>query len=843
MRIVRTLGLLALAGAVPLAAQTGEMPCAAVKTTGFVPCDAPKDAVVLATADGGNMTEADLDEALRARRARLEQDVEDARRDALRDEIEDTLLRLEAGRRGVPLRDLYESEVLRKTPPPADDELKALYAKWSPRRPGTFDELRPVLRSQILADHRASRTAELAASLRERFPVTPGADPGAPGPASDVLATVGPEAITRASAASRLDAAAFRVRYNLFRDQRAALEKAAESKAPKKPASAGGATKGAADEPALHLVGLQPPPAPLAAPDLTGAPSRGPESARVTVVEYADFECPPCGKAWPMVDEALKPYGDRVRYVFRNYTMPFHPYAVGAAAAGRAAHAQGRFFPYADMLFRSQAALDDASLRTYAGRLGLDLGRFDADRARMVADVLVEKRLGAREGVRGTPALFVNGVWIESAQMNVAGIRAAVDAALANRVLAKVDGAPLGTADLDALLQKRIATVDAAVADARRAALEAEVADVRLHLEAERLGLSFRDFWEAEVLRKTPAVTDAEVNAGFERTKKWFPGRTVADLRPRLESISLAGKRGKREAEVAASLKERFPLVPGADPNAPGLAPDTVLATVGGRKVTASFAATRLDAAGYSVRRDLYYDELNAVQDLAQARLLKAEADRRGVTVESLEKDKVDVGQGHTVTFVAALPEAPALTLDVAGSRARGPADAAVTVVEYADFECPHCSKGWTAAEEALKPYGDRVRYAFRNFPLPFHEHALKAAEAGWAAAAQGRFFELAGLMFRNQEALDTPSLKKYAADAGCDPVRFAADLDSGRFAADVLLEQRGGERIAVDGTPMFFVNGVWLRWESTDVAGIRAAVDAALAKAGVAPPARAAAP
>lgn len=90
--------------------------------------------------------------------------------------------------------------------------------------------------------------------------------------------------------------------------------------------------------------------------------------------------------------------------------------------------------------------------------------------------------------------------------------------------------------------------------------------------------------------------------------------------------------------------------------------------------------------------------------------------------------------------------------------------------------------------------------------------------------------------MFRNQEALDVPSLKKYAAASGCDAARFAADVDGGRYTADVLLEERGAVRVGVVGTPMFYVNGVWLRWESTDVRGIRAAVDAALARAGAAP-------
>jgi protein-disulfide isomerase len=358
----------------------------------------------------------------------------------------------------------------------------------------------------------------------------------------------------------------------------------------------------------------------------------------------------------------------------------------------------------------------------------------------------------------------------------------------------------------DAERERRLAAVAAAVGDARRAALDAEISDVRLHLEAERRGLAFRDFWEAEVLGKTPPASDADLAAAFEQAKTWYPGKTAADLRPLLESVVLAGNRARREAELAASLKEAYPLVPGADPNAPVLSPGAVLATVGSRRITAASAGASLDVAGFAVRRDLHYD-----------------------AAEGAEKPP--------------LPESPVQALDLAGAAARGPSNAPVTVVEYADFECPHCSKAWEAAEEALKPYGGVVRYAFHNFPLPNHERAQKAAEAARAADAQGRFFEMARLMFRNQKALDDAALKRYAAEAGCDPARFAADLDSRRFRTDVLLEVRAGGRAGVDGTPTFFVNGRWLPWEAADVAGIRAAVDAALVKAGVAPAAPKAAP
>ena len=107
-----------------------------------------------------------------------------------------------------------------------------------------------------------------------------------------------------------------------------------------------------------------------------GSPSRGNPTAPVTVVEFADFECPPCGRMYPQLEEALETYGDRARVVFRQFPLAMHPHARRAAEASMAARAQGRFWELADRLFRNQKALDDASLRKYAVECGLDAERF-----------------------------------------------------------------------------------------------------------------------------------------------------------------------------------------------------------------------------------------------------------------------------------------------------------------------------------------------------------------------------------------------------------------------------------------------------------------------------------
>lgn len=150
---------------------------------------------------------------------------------------------------------------------------------------------------------------------------------------------------------------------------------------------------------------------------------------------------------------------------------------------------------------------------------------------------------------------------------------------------------------------------------------------------------------------------------------------------------------------------------------------------------------------------------------------------------------------------------------------------APVTIVEWGDFECPPCGIMAAVVDEAIRPYGPRVRYVFLQFPLTMHKSAWKAAEASLAAHAQGKFWEYAHVLFANQKALDVASLKKYAVQAGLDTKRFETDLDSGRFAAEVLDQKKRGIRAGVAGTPAFFVNGVQLGVEGYSVEGIRAAV------------------
>jgi protein-disulfide isomerase len=138
----------------------------------------------------------------------------------------------------------------------------------------------------------------------------------------------------------------------------------------------------------------------------------------------------------------------------------------------------------------------------------------------------------------------------------------------------------------------------------------------------------------------------------------------------------------------------------------------------------------------------------------------------------------------------------------------RGPANAKVTIVIFSDFECPFCSKVEGTLRSLEEQYRGKVRFAFRNHPLPFHSHARLAAKAALAAGEQGRFWEYHDTLFAHQDALTRPALERYAADLGLDLPRFRAALDEAVLDAALDADADDATRLHVQGTPTFFVNG-----------------------------------
>jgi protein-disulfide isomerase len=142
-----------------------------------------------------------------------------------------------------------------------------------------------------------------------------------------------------------------------------------------------------------------------------GSPARGPDAAQVTIVEFADFECPFCQRLAPEIDLLVGKRPDKVRFVYKFMPLSMHPRGEPAARAAIAAQAQGKFWEMHHQLFASGGHLEDGDLEGYAKAIGLDLARFRADvqapatKARLDAD----RKLADDLGVKGTPTIYING--------------------------------------------------------------------------------------------------------------------------------------------------------------------------------------------------------------------------------------------------------------------------------------------------------------------------------------------------------------------------------------------------------------------------------------------------
>jgi protein-disulfide isomerase len=207
-----------------------------------------------------------------------------------------------------------------------------------------------------------------------------------------------------------------------------------------------------------------------------------------------------------------------------------------------------------------------------------------------------------------------------------------------------------------------------------------------------------------------------------------------------------------------------------------------------------------------------------------------------GMFTHSTFFDEGGGGQPAVVAQPTAGPTPTVGPVDVSvdDDPALGPEDAPVTIVEFADFQCPYCATFNTQTlPQILSNYGDRVRFVYRDFPLTsLHANALKAAEASECADDQGAYWKYHDLLFQNQSALDDASLKGYAASLGLDTATFDDCLDSDKQQSEIQKDFQDGNTAGVQGTPSFFVNGMPLVG-AQPYSAFQAAIEAALKEAG----------
>ena len=151
--------------------------------------------------------------------------------------------------------------------------------------------------------------------------------------------------------------------------------------------------------------------------DAGKSPAKGPANAKVTIIEFSDFQCPYCTRGKDTMDQVLKAYPNDVKVVFKNLPLPFHQQALPAAKAALAAHKQGKFWEMHDELFANQQALKPEFYEATAKKLGLDVEKFKKDLTdpEIEKQINEDKELAAKNDIQGTPGFFVNGVAVKGA--------------------------------------------------------------------------------------------------------------------------------------------------------------------------------------------------------------------------------------------------------------------------------------------------------------------------------------------------------------------------------------------------------------------------------------------
>jgi protein-disulfide isomerase len=438
--------------------------------------------------------------------------------------------------------------------------------------------------------------------------------------------------------------------------------------------------------------------------------------------------------------------------------------------------------------------------------------------------------------------------------------------------------------DPDPYLRSYYADPDKETKESRQRAVDARLNSMLIAAESKKRGKSSDQIIEAEITSRVPAPTEAEIKAAYDANRDQIGSANLESVRAELINYI----RNERSQELYAALIRRLKMTnavnKNAEVNAPNLAPGTVLAAVNGEplRVDAINERTRaylykLEMRVYAVRKGILDRRINDLLIIAEANKRKVGAEeivRTEVTdkitqptdaeiskfyedhkaniktdlaatksaivtyLQQQQQEKLEAALAEKLRGGAKLqillkePEPPLLNVGIAGGATRGDVNAAVTVIEFTDFQCSACGAMYPIVEDVLKSYGTRVRFVIRNFPLTqAHPNAFRAAQAAEAAKAQGKFWEYIDIMFKNQTALDVDSLKKYATQVGLDRKRFDAELDSGKYEPVLRRDIEDGEVYGVEATPTFFINGAALTDYSAD--GLRAAIDKAFARAG----------
>jgi protein-disulfide isomerase len=569
------------------------------------------------------------------------------------------------------------------------------------------------------------------------------------------------------------------------------------------------------------------------------SPTKGGKQPKVTIVEFSDFQCPFCSRVTGTVDQLLKDYGDDVSVTFRHNPLPFHNNAMPAAEAAEAARAQGKFWEMHDKLFANQQNLDRPTLEKLAGEAGLNMAKFKAalDKEEFKDRIKKDMDDAAKFGARGTPNFFINGRNLRGAQP-IDAFKSVIDEEIKKADAKIAAGTPRG--QVYAALTKDGLDKAAAPAPQQRPGepdqttrFRAEVkgAPVKGAKDALVTIVQFSDFQCPFCSRVEPTVSKVmdEYKGKVRVVWRDLPLPFHPNAMPAAIAARAAGEQGKfwemhdkifadqqhmdrptyeKYAQELGLNMGKFKAALDAEKGKEAIQED---AAAGGKIGARGTPAFFINGKFLSGAQPFEMFKTKIDDELKNAEAMVAKGTPKAKVYDALMKDaKAEVPAAPAGGGEEKGPEQDKTVYKVSAgsSQAKGAKNPTLDVIIFSDFQCPFCGRVEPTLKQMEKEYAGKVRFTWKNYPLPFHNNAMPAAEAAMAAGAQGKFWEMHDKLFANQQSLDRPSLEKYAQELGLDMAKFKADLDSNKYKSTIEAETKEGSAVGVQGTPAVFING-----------------------------------
>ena len=576
---------------------------------------------------------------------------------------------------------------------------------------------------------------------------------------------------------------------------------------------------------------------------LGDSPQKGPDDAKVTIVEWSDFQCPFCGRVMPTLAQIEKTYGSDVRVIFKQNPLPMHPDAPFAAKAALAAHKQGKFWPMHDKLFEGNNSHQPDALKKYkveqmARDIGLDMDKFQTDVASPeLSDVIRSEQSQAMKlGANGTPHFFVNGARISGA-MPFESFKAVIDAQLKRANQALSSG--VSRKDLYENLIKDGMLQEPAPPQQQQQAPAPTAKNVDPGTDSPAMGgkhpkvtiVEWSDFQCPFCSRVEPTLKQITDTYKDDVRVVWRnePLSFHPNAMPAAKAAMAAGRQGKfwqmhdlmfeHQGELSDAKYEEWAKQVGLDLNkwrkdkespevAAQIAKDASYGQSIGADGTPSFFIN-----GKFISGAMPFDSFKPVIDeqIKLAGELLKKGTKQDKLYQALVDENVKAGGGAAVGAggAAAQGDAP-VQVEVGSAPVLGPKNAPVTIVIWSDFQCPFCSRVEPALKQVRDEYKGKVKLAWKNQPLPFHPNAMPAAEAAMAAAEQGndKFWQMHDKLFEHQAELGPALYDSIAKEIGLDLDKFHASIESHKGQAAIQADMAAGAALGASGTPTFFVNG-----------------------------------